>query len=180
MNKSPLLLIVLIGFFTFVVASCGKDPAPTPTPTAEFSCLVNGKPFTGVSFNTTLVSGESSPGAWGKRADIRATNASNDTTLILTFGEDPAVDSTFDCPPVNDSIVQDFYGSTATFIYMIIGNFSDGFPLDGGYTILSKCDEQDKLMDGTFECSSYSLANTADTFYYTNGVFKNIPYTLVK
>lgn len=180
MNKSPRFLMALIGSIIFVISSCGKDPAPIPTPTAEFSCLVNGKPFTGVSFNNTLVSGESSPGVWAKRADIRATNATNDTTLILTFGEEPAVDSTFDCFSLNDSLIQVFSGSTATFIYMIVGNVTDGFPLDGGYTILSKCDEQDNLMDGVFDCSSYSLANTADTFHYTNGVFKNIPYRLVK
>lgn len=179
MKSSTHLIILLAGMLTIVLASCKPDPVPVPTPTGEFSCFINGKPFKGITFDNTLLVGNSSPGQYAKRVDIRATNATNDTTLYLTFGEEPAPDSTFDCPTVNDTIFQDDWGNTGAFITMKIGNVFNGFPISG-YTFLSKCDEQDLLMDGTFDIVSLSLINTSDTIYYTNGVFKDMSYRVVK
>lgn len=163
--------------------ACGDGNNPEPTLSPEFSCLINGVPFTGSSFNNTLFVGQNQlSGDFSKRFDIRATSAGGDTMLTLTFGEEPTADTSFNCLPLNVPIVQDtnFVSTrpTSAFMTLTVGNLSDGFPFDGQVT-LTACDETDGVIDGTFSLRATSLVDST-VFEYTNGVFRDMELQIIK
>jgi hypothetical protein len=178
--KNLLSIFTLIGVL-FLFASCDPDSDPDPEPDPDpqvFTCMIDGKPFVGTrSFNNTLLYGVNSfSGRSAKRIDIRCANAANDTTVILTFGAEPAFDSTVVCPSTTEAYEElEFGGRTSVFFTIQTGGFSTGFPVEGSVARVSRCDQANRLMDGTFEVLTQNIL-TNDTIEITNGVFQDIRF----
>ncbi|MEM7370838.1 MAG: hypothetical protein AAF587_19645 [Bacteroidota bacterium] len=179
MNLVKKITLFLLGFFMLVIFGCQDDNPPSAQNDQEFRCLINGQVFNGVHFNNSLIFSKNGlSGDWAKRMDIRAENDARDSMVILTFGLEPAMDSTDACLPLALDIVEESFGSTNSFCTLTVGNVLDGFPVSG-FTRLSRCDSGDLLMDGVFENISKSLINS-DTIRFTNGVFNNIEFTIIQ
>lgn len=173
----PNMLLACISLCFF---ACGQDPEPpTPANSQEFSCKINGQPFTGAFFKGSLVSARNQfTGEWAKRFDIQAENQAKDTLVTLVFGLEPTADSVNACLPIEFDIEESELGPGASISSILVGGQFKGFPVSG-YTRLSKCDETNLLVDGTFDNISTDL-NTNEAIHFSEGKFKNISFTLIE
>lgn len=180
MKTQSFLTYMLFACIALCFVACGQDPEPpTPANNQEFSCKINGKPFTAAFFSASLIFSKNQfSGDWAKRFDINAENQARDTLVTLTFGLEPTSDSVNACLPIAVDFVEEEFGASSSFSTILVGNQIKGFPVSG-VSRLSKCDETALMADGTFE-NVARILNTSDTLRFTEGKFKNISFVLVK
>lgn len=180
MNSQTFLTYMFAACIALCFFACGQDPEPpTPPSTQEFSCKINGKPFTGAFFTSSLIFAKNQfSGDWSKRFDVQAENQARDTLVTLTFGLEPASDSVNACLPIAVDFIESTFGASSSFSTILVGNQIKGFPVSG-VSRLSKCDASALMADGTFE-NVAEILSTTDTIRFTEGKFKNISFTLIQ
>ena len=162
---SMVALCVMTGLF-----SC-KDDDPETCESGAFAMTINNETVTDVSFDNTLLKGNSA-GVNGKRMDIRATDDSG-RDLIITFTD-------LSTGTTGNGISTDAYipfddittGTENTFFFTIIDG-TDTYTFFDGNLDITSCDASAKKVSGTFSFFDVD-------FEVTNGSFTDVCYTIIK
>jgi hypothetical protein len=167
-NLSACALMLIV-----VMSGCKKDdPEPDACKGAKFEMVYDGQPFTGVSFENTLIKASTDDYA-GKRMDIRATDASGNTMIITFIDNSTGVEgngiSTDDYVAIDDasSALETDHTFFATILHSdgLAGAFYEG-TFD-----LTACDADRQTVSGTF-----SFSNGEETV--ATGAFSDLCYTV--
>lgn len=171
MNKivsklSAFALFVIVG-----VSACKSDDPKTSCQNGNFEMTFNGEHVTGISFNNTMLKGNSF-GTDGKRMDIRATDATG-RQLIITFS-DLTNGTAGNCMSTDPYVSFDnvFTGTENAFFFTIIES-GVSYPVSDGNLDITSCDANAMRISGTFSFSD-------NEYEVTDGSFTNMCYTIVQ
>ncbi|KUJ59851.1 hypothetical protein AR687_21105 [Flavobacteriaceae bacterium CRH] len=178
----PIALLVLSVIFT----SCSSDDNDSNDAEASFSATINGTAWKPTKINTaTLIK---IPG-YGQRFDISVQDDS--LMLLLAFESEvtnndgmPLKQYNFFEDPSENQVSNALFVNT--YLYANGNSVTEHLPVSGKITVTS-VDTDKKTISGTFSFRSEKgeeeafkiKATTPNVFEVTNGVFTNLPYTVI-
>lgn len=179
--KRKLILAMLVAASFGIAAGCKKDnPDDNTTATAtkgSMSAKLSGNTWqaTESSLQHTLLKTTDGSGNDGKRFDIRGT--SSDGKRIIVTIQDYSTGKQGDGVAVRTYSFGDGTDEDALFTYSV-GNSTMHMPLTGK-VIFSSVDASKKTASGSFEFTAKD-GMTGDTLVVTDGLFKDIKYSVMQ
>ncbi|MEN2399908.1 DUF6252 family protein [Flavobacterium sp. MC2016-06] len=182
-----------IGLLSLLVVftSCSSDDNDDNGGSGSVTATINGAEWKATKITSvTLIKVPGEDG--GQRFDI---NVQNDSQMLLLACESEL--TTNDAMPLKEYTFEDQDDDTDTPIvttsnalflnyYLVDGNsYGEHFPKSGKITITAM-DPQKKTVSGTFSFTAEKVGTlqtkivTPNVFELTKGVFKNLPYTVIK
>lgn len=171
MNRVVSKLSVLSLIAIIAVNACKSDDPESSCQNGSFEMTFNGEQVTGVSFNNTLLKGNSG-GVDAKRMDVRATD-SKGRQLIISF-TDQTTSSPANGVSTDEYVAfDDVTSSNQNAFFFTVVESGISYPIADGNLDITSCDASTLQVSGTFSFSS-------DEHTVTDGSFTNMCYTIIQ
>lgn len=179
-TQSGLFLSISV-ILILIISGCKVEEPPVTNPVGEFTCLWNGTSFKGKPVGATMFAGINPVDSFFEKTfDFRVESSTGDTLITFTFGQIGAPIENTTCPLPSDTLFDNWVlGNTIFAATVLLNGGADLYANYDGYALLTLCDYTNNLANGKIECLTAKFGGaTEDTILLTNGLFKNVSYTL--